>query len=155
MRVLGLDYGQRRIGLAVSDATGMLARPWKTIVREGPEGDIQQVAATVAREVALLRAEEDGLGAVVIGLPRHLSGAAHDQTRAVEALALRLRTTLDIPLVLQDERLTSHEAERLLAAQEPDWRKRKPLLDAMAAAIILQDYLDGSPRNQAMEEPDT
>lgn len=152
MRVLGLDYGQRRIGLALSDPTGMLARPWKTIRREG---NPQQVAAAIGREIASLRAEDDGLQAVVVGWPRHLSGGAHEQTKAVEGLAAHLRQMLDVPVVLQDERLTSYEADHILAAREPDWRKRKPLLDAMAAAVILQDYLDALPRRPATEDLDT
>lgn len=143
MRALGIDYGRRRIGLALSDATGLLARPWKTIPREGSPA---QVAATLAREVALLVSDDDGLGTVVIGLPRRLSGEANEQTPHVEALVERLRALVFVPVVTQDERLSSREAESLLARREKDWRKRKPLLDATAAAVILQDYLDGQPR---------
>jgi putative Holliday junction resolvase len=139
--VLGIDYGRRRIGLALSDATGMLARPWKTIARAGNPA---QVAATLAAEVAALMREDDGLSAVVMGLPRRLSGEANEQTAAVQALAGHLGAALAIPLVLQDERLSSREAESLLARSEKDWRKRKPLLDATAAAVILQDYLDAN-----------
>lgn len=144
VRVLGIDYGRRRIGLALSDATGLLARPWKAIRREGPTA---QVATTLAREIASLVSDDDGLGTVVIGLPRRLSGEANEQTPHVEALVERLRALTDVPVVTQDERLSSHEAERLLARTEKDWRKRKPLLDATAAAVILQDYLDGQPRS--------
>lgn len=143
MRVLGIDYGLRRIGLALSDPTGLLASPWKTVARTG---NVEQVARALAAEVGALRAEADGLSAVVLGWPRRLSGEAHDQTQVVESLADHLRRELDIPVVLQDERLSSREAESLLAAREPDWRKRKLVLDAMAAAVILQDYLDGLPR---------
>jgi putative Holliday junction resolvase len=142
VRALGIDYGRRRIGLALSDATGMLARPWKAIPREGTPS---QVAATLAREVVALAGEDDGLGMVVIGLPRRLSGEANEQTPHVEALVEHLRTLIDVPIVMQDERLSSREAEQLLARTEKDWRKRKPLLDATAAAVILQDYLDGQP----------
>ena len=146
MRGLGIDFGQRRIGLAVSDATGLLARPWKTITREG---DARQVAAAIAREVAALQSDEDGLAVVVVGWPRRLSGEPHEQTRAVEAFVGHLRTAIDVPVVLQDERLTSWEAESLLKSREADWRKRKPLVDTMAAAIILQNYLDGLPERKA------
>lgn len=139
MRAIGIDYGERRIGLALSDATGMLARPWKTIVRGG---HAKQVAETLAREIRRLQAEDDGLAAVVIGLPRRLNGEPTQQTAAVTALAQRLRLLIDLPVVLQDERLSSHEADSLLARREKDWRKRKTQLDAMAASVILQDYLD-------------
>jgi putative Holliday junction resolvase len=85
---------------------------------------------------------EDGLAGVVLGYPRTLAGEATHQTAAVTALADALRARLEIPVVLQDERLSSREAEQLLARRLKDWRERKPLLDAASAAIILQDYLD-------------
>lgn len=144
VRVLGIDYGRRRIGLALSDLTGMLARPWKAIVREGSPA---QVADTLAREIASLASDDDGLGTVVVGLPRRLSGEANEQTPHVEALIERLRALVEVPVVTQDERLSSREAEGLLARTEKDWRRRKGLLDAMAAAVILQDYLDGQARS--------
>lgn len=149
MRALGVDYGRKRIGLALSDATGMLARPWKTIARIG---NAQQVAAALAREAAALAVEPDGLTTIVIGWPRRLSGEPTEQTTAVEAVAAHLRQITDIPVALQDERLTSREAESVLAATEKDWRKRKALVDAAAAAIILQDYLDAHPRSPREEE---
>lgn len=141
-RALGVDYGQQRIGLALSDATGMLARAWKTVARTG---NPSQVATALAREVEGLLREEDGLGVVVVGLPRRLNGEPTDQTATVLELVERLRTAVNIPVVLQDERLSSHEAESLLAQREKDWRKRKAMLDAAAAAVILQDYLDTRP----------
>jgi putative Holliday junction resolvase len=143
MRFLGIDYGRKRIGLALSDATGLLARPWKTLVRAG---NVPQVAAAIAQEIAALRDEADGLEAVILGYPRRLSGEAGEATEIVRALAERLQEEANVAVVLQDERLTSREAESRLAAREKDWRRRKPLIDAAAAAIILQDYLDGRPR---------
>ena len=142
MRALGVDYGRKRVGLALSDATGMLARPWKTLAVAG----IDRQANELAREIAALGAEPDGLGVIVMGLPRRLSGEPNEQTAAVRALADRLGRATTVPIVLQDERLSSHEAEALLSVREKDWRKRKPLLDATAAAVILQDYLDASAR---------
>jgi putative holliday junction resolvase len=142
-RVLGIDYGRRRIGLAVSDATGMLARPWKSVAAAGGAA---RIAAALAAEISALASEDDGLSAVAIGYPRRLSGEPTEQTAAVEAIVRELRSLVDLPIVLQDERLTSREAESLLARSEKDWRKRKPLLDAASAAVILQDYLDGLAR---------
>lgn len=139
VRFLGIDYGHRRIGLALSDPTGMLARPWKTIARRGGRNE---VAATLIAEVETLAAEEDGLAGVVLGYPRTLAGEPTDQTAAVGALADTLRARIGVPLVLQDERLSSREAESLLAHRLKNWRDRKPLLDAASAAVILQDYLD-------------
>jgi putative holliday junction resolvase len=143
VRALGIDYGRRRIGLALSDPTGLLARPWKTMSRQG---NPSQVAAALAVEVEALRADADGLATIVLGYPRRLSGEASSETPVVEQLAAELRARVDLPLVLQDERLTSREAEAQLAVREKDWRRRKPLLDAASAAVILQDYLDGAPR---------
>lgn len=143
MRALGIDYGDRRIGLALSDATGLLASPWKRLANDG---NAIAAAKKLAGEIRVLEADESGLGAVVIGLPRRLNGEATEQTMKVQALARELGARIAIPIVLQDERLTSHEAEELLAQRERDWRRRKDQLDAMAAALILQDYLDSRPR---------
>lgn len=149
MRVLAIDYGRRRIGLALSDPTGLLARAWKTVPRVG---NASQVAAFLAGEIAALGREEDGLDAVVLGFPRRLNGELHELSDAVQRVADRLRRSTEVPIVLQDERLTSDEAERRLAAHEPDWRKRKAAVDAEAAAIILQDYLDGRSRPAGRQE---
>jgi putative holliday junction resolvase len=143
VRALGIDYGERRIGLALSDATGLLASPWKKIANEA---NVIVAARRLADEVRALQADERGLGAIVIGLPRRLDGAPNDQTARVQKLAQLLAAEVSVPVALQDERLTSHEAETLLAARERDWRKRKEQLDAMAAALILQDFLDTRPR---------
>jgi putative Holliday junction resolvase len=151
VRALGIDYGRRRIGLALSDATGLLARPWKTIAASG---DPARVVATLAAEVSALVAEEDGLGAIAIGYPRRLNGEATDATAIVEAIVGLLRSQVDVPVVLQDERLSSREAESLLARHEKDWRRRKRLIDAAAAAVILQDYLDGRARARQRVEGD-
>ena len=141
MRALGVDYGHRRIGLALSDATGMLARPWKTIARAG---NASQVARAILDALRDSGEGAEAVAVIVLGYPRKLSGEATDQTRHVEELAAQLRRLSTLPLVLQDERLTSREAEQLLARHERDWRRRKEQLDAMAAAVILQDYLDSS-----------
>lgn len=142
VRVLGVDFGRKRIGLAVSDASGLLARPWKTVGGGAPE----QGARAVAEAVAALAADGEPVDVVVVGLPRRLSGEPTEQTAQVLALAARLRTLVAAEVEFQDERLSSREAESLLARRERDWRKRKPLLDAAAAAVILQDYLDSVPR---------
>ena len=144
VRALGIDYGRRRIGLALSDATGLLARPWKTIATAA--GGPSRVAAIIAAEIATLGAEDDGLSAVALGYPRKLNGEPNEQTAAVEIFAALLRPLVSVPVVLQDERLSSREAERMLARSEKDWRKRKPQLDAASAAVILQDYLDAQIR---------
>ena len=141
-RIVGLDVGERRIGVAISDATGMLARPVTTLITTGLDGNALDVALA---EVGRFAAEEDGVAAIVVGLPRRLDGAANAMTRRLEIFADRLGARSARPVILQDERLTSVEAESRLATRSRDWRDRKERLDAAAAAIILQDYLDNRP----------
>jgi len=136
VRVVGVDVGLRRMGLALSDVTGLLASPWKTI---DARGAAREDAKSIASAVAAL---DEGVQAIVIGHPRRLDGSANELTAHVEALAGHLRVLVMVPVILQDERLTSHEAEALLATREKNWRKRKAKLDAAAAAVLLQDYLD-------------
>lgn len=138
-RIAALDIGERRIGIAISDATRTLARPLGVLQTTGLDGDALDRAAS---EVARLAAEEDGLTTLIVGLPRHLDGTPSEMTARVEAFAARLHARTDLPVVLQDERLTSREAESRLAVREKDWRARKKRLDAAAAALILQEYLD-------------
>jgi putative Holliday junction resolvase len=142
VRALGVDVGGRRIGLAISDASGVLARPLEVIEASGPE-QVARVAEAIARAAA----EEDGLRLVVVGLPRRLDGTPNEQTAAVTAFVETLRTRIPQPVVLQDERLSSVEAESRLALRDRDWRSRKKKLDAAAAAVILQDYLDAREQN--------
>jgi len=129
--------GRRRVGLAISDTSCTLARPLATLTIEG-----ESAVEKVAREVERLAAEADGLDAVVVGMPSRLDGSPTDQTLAVTRFIDRLRRRISIPVHKEDERLTSREAESRLAIHERDWRKRKAQLDAAAAAVILQDYLD-------------
>jgi putative holliday junction resolvase len=139
MRVLGIDYGARRVGLALSDVSATLASPWRTLERPASEvATVQMIAA----EVHTLVHDDEGLEAVVVGWPRRLDGSPTQQTPVVEKFATALGSRVSVPVVLQDERLSSHEAETRLAVRERDWRKRKQKLDAAAAAVILQDYLD-------------
>ena len=140
MRTVGLDIGERRIGVSVSDATGTLARPLGVLRSAGLDDDALDV---VAREIARLAGEEDGVGAIVIGLPRRLDGTPTEMTARIETFARALGAKTSLPVALQDERLSSREAESRLALRDKDWRSRKAKLDAAAAAIILQDYLDG------------
>jgi putative holliday junction resolvase len=129
--------------VAVSDATGLLARPVRTIDVRG-----RDAVSEVVRILDDLTARDDEpLGGVVVGLPRRLDGTDHDQTAVVRDFVARLRTVTDLPVHLQDERLSSLEAESRLALREKDWRKRKQMLDAAAAAVILQDYLDAHPQS--------
>ncbi len=101
----------------------------------------------MADAIGRAEAEDDGLGLVVVGLPRRLDGTPNDQTAGVTAFVEALRARISQPVVFQDERLSSVEAESRLALRDRDWRSRKKKLDAAAAAVILQDYLDARERN--------
>jgi putative Holliday junction resolvase len=137
MRILALDVGLRRVGLAISDPSGTLARPLSTL-----SVTPSTIVPLVVQEIERLAREEDGLGRVVVGLPRHLDGTESAETKTVEQFVTALRARIAIPVVTEDERLSSHEAESRLATRERDWKKRKAKLDAAAAAVILQDHLE-------------
>lgn len=141
--MLGVDYGARRLGLALSDHTASLARPWQTLQAAAtPQASAQLVARLIAAGAADDFSEADGIAEVVVGLPRRLSGEDTDQTQPARDFAAALHALCGLPVNLQDERLSSREAETRLAIKEKDWRRRKEKLDAAAAAVILQDYLD-------------
>ena len=138
-RIVGLDFGFRRIGVAISDATQTLASPL-TVLR--PLDQTHGLRLVVA-EIEKLINQDDGVAGIVLGLPGFLDGAPNEMTRHVQAFAELLRARLRLPVFLQDERLSSHEADSRLASHEKNWRVRKERLDSAAAAVILQDYLDG------------
>jgi putative holliday junction resolvase len=139
VRIVGLDVGRRRIGVAISDASRTLARPVGVV--QTAKLDITSVDR-VADEIVRLGAQDEQIGAIVVGLPRRLDGSPNEMTAPVERFAAQLHARTRLPIILQDERLTSREAESRLALREKDWRARKQKLDAAAAAILLQDYLD-------------
>ena len=137
MRVLAIDVGRRRVGLAISDPSRTLARPLATILVT-PADLVERIAGEIGR----LAAEDDGVGEIVVGLPVRLDGSPNEQTAYVSAFIAALRARTVIPILTEGERLSSREADSRLDATERDWRKRKAHLDAAAAAVILQDYLD-------------
>ena len=140
MRVLGVDVGARRLGLALSDPTASLATPWRTI----PAGATSRATAAAINDLVLAMEPSDGVGTIVVGLPRRLNGEDTTETGRAREIATALGELTGLPVRLQDERLSSREAESRLAVRERDWRKRKARIDAAAAAVILQDYLDGA-----------
>lgn len=139
MRVLGLDLGRRRTGVAVSDSAGVLATPHTVITRR--DGDDDAFRAAVAALV-----DETGAGAVVVGLPLSLDGTAGPAARWAQDEARTLAASLPVPVHLHDERLTSVTASRPPVGAAPRGRGRKPVIDASAAAIMLQSWLDSSRR---------
>ncbi len=151
-RWLALDVGEARIGIAISDATGFLASPYTTLHVTRDESQMWQAIQRLIEET-----EAEGL---VVGLPISMDGAIHSQGKRVQAFAERLREHIAVPLIFWDERLSTVEAERLLVERGEDElgkrykttggrnrnqtkrRRRKQEVDALAAAVILQEYLD-------------
>lgn len=134
MRVLALDVGDRRIGVAISDVNQVLARGLQVIERRSRQEDFAAVARLV---------EEYEVERVVVGYPRSLNGSVGRQARKVERYAARLAKALTVPVLLWDERLSTVTAERLMREAGPRGKKKqRKEKDAVAAAVILQDYLD-------------
>ena len=133
-----MDVGARRVGLAISDASRTLARPLETITVANEADAVDRVA----RRIDELDQEDEGLATIVVGMPSSLDGTPTPQTAQVLAFIALLKARTALPIATEGERLTSREAESRLARREKDWRKRKAQLDAAAAAVFLQDYLD-------------
>jgi putative Holliday junction resolvase len=135
VRVLAIDYGARRIGLAVSDEAGALAFPAGVLERRGGRRDLAALCAL---------ARERGVGAVVVGLPLHMDGREGPEARAARAFAAALAEASGLPVETLDERWTTREAERSLQDQGlvgRRGRRRKAALDAVAATLLLQSWL--------------
>ena len=131
MRVLALDIGDRRVGVAVSDPSGKLARPVTTVKRTGR--DFQVITDLVA---------EHAVDRVVAGYPSNMDGSVGAQARRVESYVDGLRRHVSVPIELWDERLSSVEAERMMVEAGRSASYRRNRIDAVAAAVILQSYLD-------------
>ena len=134
MRILALDHGTKRIGVAVSDETKTIAQPLEYIPAE-PFVDF------LARLKKLLLEKEIDL--VLVGLPRNMDGTYGPAAQKVEAFVAVLRSAITVPIKTWDERLTSSQANRILIEGKVRRDKRKEKVDKMAAAILLQSYLDG------------
>lgn len=133
-RVLGLDLGDARIGVAISDDRRRIAVPLGT-VRTGAPADVKAIADLVIEHEVTL---------VVVGHPLHLSGEAGERAHHAERFAEALGALLDVPVVLQDERLSSVEADRALREVGASGRERRRTVDRSAATVILQAWLDAA-----------
>ena len=133
MRVLCLDVGDRRIGMALSDPTGALARPIGHLVRKNLRAD----AVRVSDEAKSVDAQM-----ILVGMPVSLNGTLGPQARKVSRFILELSSGTDLPVKTQDERFSTAEAQRLMVEAGRSPSKSKGDLDAASAAVILQDYLD-------------
>lgn len=133
MRLMALDIGDKRIGVALSDPGQMLARGVQVIRRGSREDDVAAIASLV---------KEHEVEKIIVGHPRKMNGTVGEQARKVEAYAAALQEVIEVPFVFWDEGLSSVRAQQAMIEAGKKRRERKRRLDAVAAAVILQDYLD-------------
>lgn len=145
MRVLGLDYGTKTVGVAVSDPLGLTAQPLETVERKSAN----KLRQTLARIESIIedyneRGNQEKVELIVLGYPKNLSGTEGTRCEATQGFKADLERRTGLPVVLWDERLTTVEAERILIDSGVRRENRKTYIDKMAAAVILQNYLDAT-----------
>jgi len=133
MKAMGIDFGLARIGIALSDDTKFLATPFETYKRKGEDIDIQHLLGIIKTK---------NVDEIVCGLPINMVGEEQEIAKKTREFMSMLSANIDIKINFVDERLSSLMAEEMLKETERDWKKRKEKLDAVAASIILQDFLD-------------
>lgn len=145
-RVLGLDYGSRTVGVSVTDALGMTVQPLETITRK-EENKLRRTCARVEQIIKELGAAE-----IVVGLPLHLNGEESDSSAKARAFGEMLHRRTGLPVYYQDERLTTVEADGILSETGVARKDRKTYIDAVAASLILEDFLSSRERTRAAAE---
>ncbi|MFQ5866444.1 MAG: Holliday junction resolvase RuvX [bacterium] len=133
MKILGIDYGEKRIGVALSDPSNMVARSLKVLKRNGTRSWLGDIKAIVG---------QNKIEKIVIGLPRNMNGSLGGKGKEVLAFVKVLEKVIRVPIVTWDERLTTVSAEKVLRQARLSRKKRKDSLDKVSACIILQNYLD-------------
>lgn len=134
MRYLGLDLGTRTLGLSLSDKTGMIATSYK-ILRHNEEYD--KLIIMLKEEI-----EKNEVEALVLGFPKNMNNTIGERGEIALKFKEKLESTYNLPVYMQDERLSTVEAEHLLISNDTSRKKRKKVIDGLAATIILQSYLD-------------
>ncbi len=133
MRILGIDYGEKRIGLALSDAANIIARSLKVLNRDRSGNWLEEIRTIVS---------ENKIEKIVLGLPKNMNGSIGEKGKEVLAFVKVLEKVVNVPIVTWDERLTTVSAEKVLLQAELSRKKRKGIRDRLSASIILQNYLD-------------
>ncbi|UCC67320.1 MAG: Holliday junction resolvase RuvX [Armatimonadota bacterium] len=139
MRALGIDFGERRIGVAVSDELGIMARPLSVVERTSRAEDIARIGEFASKRKVEM---------IVVGLPLNMDGSPGPAARRARRFAAALRRELGLQVELWDERLTTAEADRALIASGQRRARRRELRDGVAASLILQSYLEARQRNR-------
>jgi putative Holliday junction resolvase len=145
MRIMAIDYGTKAIGVAISDELQLTVRPLTTIRRE--KRKYPDVLDQLCRLI-----EENEIATLVVGLPLNMDGSRGDAAKRVERFIGDLRQRTSAPIVEVDERLTSHEADRILREMGASRNERRARSDEYAAMIILQDYLEGQKRHSPTDD---
>lgn len=138
-RTLAFDYGDRRIGIALSDPMGMAARPLMTLTRTTWARDLERIH-DIIREHEVRR--------IVVGMPLDMNGSRGTRARVTEAFIERIKGATRLPVIPWDERLTTVQAERILISGAVRRARRRQVIDQVAAVIVLQAYLDSQPREE-------
>ncbi|TAN59605.1 Holliday junction resolvase RuvX [bacterium] len=133
LRILGLDYGTKTIGIALSDELGLTAQPLENLKRVSFEKDFNAIASLVAKHMVSL---------IVMGMPLNMDGSFGERAKAVEIFIARLKGKVNVPIATWDERLSTVAVNRVLLSADTSRKKRKVAVDKLAAAYILQGYLD-------------
>lgn len=133
MKIMGLDYGDRRIGVALSDDFGWTAQGVEVIERRREGEEFDRISVLVS---------ENAVEKIVVGLPKNMNGTIGPRGEICMAFADALKEKLQVPVILWDERLTTVSAHRTLIEADVSRKKRKGVVDKMAASLILQNYLD-------------
>ena len=137
MRMMGLDYGSVTVGVAMSDALGYTSQPKETIVRE-KENHLRRTLAKIAE-----LAEKNEIGLIVLGRPVRMDGTDGTRVARTEEFKAALEKRVSVPIVWQDERLTTVEADEILEEMKIPRSEKKKYIDSIAASIILRDYMNG------------
>jgi putative Holliday junction resolvase len=139
-RILAIDYGRKRMGLALSDELQITAQPLLVLIRTNRRNDLRRL-----REIC----RKHGVARILVGRPVHMTGEAGEMADEAAQFSARLQEELRIEVKLADERLTTWEAEQIVARRKSRNRRKKPSVDDVAAAVLLREYLD---RNRAQAE---
>ncbi len=142
MRILGLDIGSKRIGVAISDGLGITAQGLETISSKGHKADIESINKLAVK---------NGASKIVVGVPLNMDGSDSEQTLKVKEFASQLSERVDARVELWDERMSTMAAERVLLEADMSRGKRKKVIDKVAAVIILQSYLDYQTNRSRLE----
>ena len=133
MRILSLDVGKKKVGIAISDALGITAQPLDTLIRKAKKADLARIEKVI---------HDMNVSKIIVGLPLNMDGTEGAMAKEIYSFVKELEKEIKIPVELWDERLTTMEAERLLLEADLSRKKRKKLDDKIAAQLILQSYLD-------------